>query len=370
MSIQKIFIAHSWNDVGVNIQTKAVAKKLSESIQVLYLTQSRTGNSKLRVNDNLVVAEWPNKRPNTIKDFFFICKKIIRERPDIFIAHFGATNISMIAAWLLRIKYRVCWLHTMAVQFYFDVEDKTTAEKIIKRKKRIYSLATHVIVLNEYGRKDAIKYYSIPGKKIYKIYNGIHSAGFKKVNSGIVKSIRFIGRLDNSKGVDILIKAFAKVYTENKNLLLEIAGKGSEEENLKTITKGERLEDAVKFHGYFNHYAEAEKFISEAYCLVVPSRIDNFPNVILEALSAGVPVIASNAGGVPDMIEDEMEGYLVENENIEAFSAAIKKMTGNPEIRNKMALKARKSYEEKFTLEKHVSNVTGFLNSLKQGCLK
>src|SRR5215831_8266540 len=101
MLIKKVFIAHSWSDVGINMQTKAVAMKLSETIKVVYLTQARIGKSESKVNNNLVVAEWPNKRPNSIKDFFFICKKIIKEKPDAFIAHFGATNVSMIAAWLL-----------------------------------------------------------------------------------------------------------------------------------------------------------------------------------------------------------------------------------------------------------------------------
>src|SRR6266540_2050873 len=146
MPIKKVFIAHSWSDVGVNIQTKAVAKRLSGTTEVLYLSQARVGKPELSVNDKLRVAEWPSKRPNTFKDFFFICKKIIRERPDVFIAHFGATNISMIAAWLLRVKYRICWVHTLTTQYYSDIKDEQIARKTIKRRRRIYALATHLVV--------------------------------------------------------------------------------------------------------------------------------------------------------------------------------------------------------------------------------
>src|SRR4051794_14153909 len=99
--LEKIFIAHSWGDAGVNIQTKAVAKKLSETKKVLFISQSRLRQAELKINDKLNVVEWPNKRPNGLKDLIFICKKIIYERPDVFIVHFGATNISMMAAWLL-----------------------------------------------------------------------------------------------------------------------------------------------------------------------------------------------------------------------------------------------------------------------------
>src|SRR5438067_349233 len=113
MKIKRVFIAHSWSDVGVNIQTKAVAQKLSENAEVVFISQSRLSKPKLQVSDKLSVVEWPNRRPNTLKDLLFICRQILRRKPEIFIAHFGATNISMIAAWLLRVKYRICWIHTL-----------------------------------------------------------------------------------------------------------------------------------------------------------------------------------------------------------------------------------------------------------------
>ena len=365
MNIQKIFITHSWSDVGVNIQTKTVAKKLSESIRVFYLSQARIGKSSAKINDNLIVHEWPNKRPNSIKDFLFICKKIWKEKPGAFVANFGATNISMIAAWLLRVKYRICWLHTMSEQFYIDVKDEHAAKKIIKQKKRIYALATHVVVLNEYGKVDAIKNYSIPEGKISKIYNGINPVNITPGEKKNYKSIRYSGRLDRSKGVDILIRAFAKVYQQDKTVKLEIAGRGDEENKLKELVKSEQLNECVIFHGYFDHYTKALQFIADAYCLVVPSRIDNFPTVILEAFAAGVPVIASNVGGIPDMVQNETEGLLVEKEKVEGLSIAIQKMIDDCVMRNRMGSHAYKTFEEKFSMEKHVENVVEFLESLK-----
>lgn len=365
MTIRKVFITHSWSDVGINIQTKAVAKKLSESIKVLYLSQARIGKRSLRISDNLVVEEWPSKRPNSFKDFFFICKKIIREKPDAFIAHFGASNISMIAAWLLRVKYRICWLHTMSEQFYLDAKDKATAEKIIEQKKRIYALATHVVVLNEYGKNDAIKNYSIAARKIHKIYNGINAFTTDPGEKKNFISIRYSGRLDNSKGVDVLIKAFAEVYQLDKTVKLEIAGRGEEEKNLKSLVREEQLDKAVIFHGYFDRYEKAVQFIADAYCLVVPSRKDNFPTVILEALSTGVPVVASDAGGIPDMIEDGVEGFLVEKDNVGALAAAITKIISDCVMRNAMSIQAKKTFTEKFRMEKHVESVTEFLSRLQ-----
>jgi len=363
MAIKKVFIAHSWSDVGLNIQTKAVTKKLSETVDVLFISQARIGQDKIIVNNRLTVLQWPNKRPNQLEDFLFLIKQIRKKKPEILIVHFGATNICMLAAWLLNVRYRVCWMHTLTRQYYLDTQKTSTAKLAIFFRKIAYRLATHVIVQNEHGTRDAIEGYNINSKKIFKIYNGINASIFEN-NKNVCMSIRYCGRLDNSKGVDILIKAFAKIYQKNKNVVLGIAGKGSEEGNIKAVVREEKLEDVVKFLGFLSEYQAATKFISDAYCLVVPSRTDNFPTVILEALSAGVPVIATRVGGVTEMIEDGKEGYLVESENVEALADAITRMVEDTTRRNRMAQQARITFAEKFSMEKHVENVVSFLNGL------
>ena len=363
MSIRKIFIAHGWSDVGLNFQTKAVARQLSQSKEVFFISQARIGKQQIFEN-RLKIVEWPNKRPNGWKDLFFLLKKIRKEKPDALIVHFGATNICMLGSWLLRVKYRICWIHTLAGQYYLDTSEKA-AKRALFYRKMFYRLATHVIVQNEYGRKDAIEVFKISPKKIFKIYNGINPSNIIVNRMETPKSIRYSGRLDYSKGVDILIKAFAKVYPYDKSLRLEIAGKGAEEENLKALVKAELDDEAVIFHGYFDNYNKAVEFIANAYCLVVPSRIDNFPTVILEAFAAGVPVIACNVGGIPDMLENEKEGFLVETENIEALATGMLKMISDCVSRNSFALQAKITFEEKFRMERHVERVVEFLKELK-----
>ncbi len=363
MNIQKIFIAHSWIDVGLNIQTKAVAKRLSQSKEVLFITQARIGQPQTEISDTLKVVEWPDKRPNKLKDLFFLIKKIRKDKPGALIVHFGATNISMLGAWLCGVKYRICWMHTLTGQYFLDTSDEA-AKRAIFYRKIFYRMATHVIVQNEFGRNDAHKVFKINSKKIFKIYNGIVPSNNIVASAGTQKSIRYSGRLDYSKGIDILIKAFSLVYQKDKTVKLEIAGKGGKETELKALVKSLQLEEVVIFHGYFDHYTKALQFIAEAYCLAVPSRLDNFPTVILEALSFGVPVIASAAGGITDMIENERDGYLVEKENIEALAIAIAKLTNDIVRRDLFSVQAKKTFEEKFTMERHVENVEKFLDGL------
>lgn len=364
MHLGKVFIAHSWSEIGLNIQTRNVAKKLAENGEVVFLTQARIGKPELYINDHLKILEWPNKRPNRLKDLFFLMKKIRQEKPQILIVHFGATNISMLAAWLMRVKHRICWMHTLSTQYYLDSGGKAVADRNFFLRKLAYRLATRIIVQNEYGRKDAKEQYNIKADKIYKIYNGITGTPLAHRLNVQLKSIRYSGRLDRSKGIDILLNAFSKFYEDHKDFKLEIAGKGTEEENLKELIKQYKLEEAVVIHGYLGNYSASIQFISEAYCLVVPSRIDNFPTVILEAMSNAVPVIASDTGGIPDMIEHNKDGLLVEPESAEALAGALKSLAENVELRDRMAVEARKSFAEKFSMDRHVNNVIEFLQML------
>lgn len=364
MKLRKIFIAHSWTDVGVNIQTKAVAKKLSEANKVLFISQARIGSPEIKENQNLTVVEWPNKRPNTIKDFLFICKKILKERPEVFIAHFGSTHISMIAAWLLRVKHRVCWMHTLTRQYYVDTGNAELAAKMVNTRKRIYKLATHVIVLNDFGAKDAREGFRVPDSKIVKIYNGIFPIDRSGKEAKAEKSVRFIGRLDRSKGVDILLAAFEMLISRGVNIRLDLAGKGSDQQMIEDRIKTNKLEGKVTYHGYFTDYKNSRSFIAEAYCLIVSSRIDNFPTVILEALSAGVPVIASNVAGIPEMIEDDKDGFLVDAENVADLADAIERLTVDPSLRRRMSEAALLNFNKKFSMDQHVSNVEQFIHGL------
>ncbi len=369
MTIRKAFIAHSWTDIAINIQTKAVAKRLSEKIPVIYFSQSRIGRNELKITDTLSVVEWPNKRPNTVKDFLFILKKIRREKPDVLIVHFGATNVCMVASWLLRVKHRICWMHTLTDQFYLDSKgNSAVAKTAINRRRYSYWFATHIIVLNEFAKKDAVLGYKIPISKIVKIYNGImpikNSMNLGQTSFSQIKSIIYLGRLDESKGVDILLKAFEILIKNRHDVCLEIGGEGSKELQIKEWVKNHEMESKVIFWGSISNRQDKENFICKAYCMIVPSRIDNFPTVILEGFAAGVPVIASAVGGITDMIEDGKTGMLFEQENVIQLADAMIKIVSDITFRNKIAQQGKDRFNNNFTIERHVNNVIKFLDDL------
>jgi len=210
-------------------------------------------------------------------------------------------------------------------------------------------MATHMLPCSTAAKKDLIHYYRVKESKAFVFPNSLPDIEIRNKSNN--KKIGFLGRLDYSKGVDILIEAFTKVLKEIPDAVLEIAGKGSQETELKKTVASFNIKDRVIFKGAIS-YGEVLNFLSSVNFLVVPSRSDNLPTVALEALSVASPVIGSDAGGIPDIIIDGFNGLLFENENTEDLSKKIIELFGNRERRNLMALNARKTFEEKYCVDK------------------
>ena len=115
-------------------------------------------------------------------------------------------------------------------------------------------------------------------------------------------SIFFIGAISVRKGIKYLIYAVNRMIKEGCNIQLRIAGKGSLREELESYISDNGLKKQVEFLGKIDNSLEE---LSNSDLLVVPSIFDSFPNVILESLHVGTPVIGSKSGGIPDMLEKQ-----------------------------------------------------------------
>jgi glycosyltransferase involved in cell wall biosynthesis len=114
----------------------------------------------------------------------------------------------------------------------------------------------------------------------------------------------YVGRISEEKGVFELPSIYDRVKEEFPHMRLVIAGKGPDEDRLKSL-----LPDA-KFMGWIDHSALPDLY-SAADMLIMPSRFDTFGNVIVEAFACGCPVVSYNTKGPRDIIENEKSGYLV-----------------------------------------------------------
>jgi glycosyltransferase involved in cell wall biosynthesis len=134
-----------------------------------------------------------------------------------------------------------------------------------------------------------------------------------------------VALLDPKKGIDHLLRALARVHAHRQYVVLEIVGDGPEREPLERLAAELGISGIVRFRGVLDK-AGVARAMWEAHAFVLPSLWENLPNVIIEALAAGLPVIATTCGGVPEMIDDPRLGELVAPGDSEALAAALDRM--------------------------------------------
>lgn len=162
----------------------------------------------------------------------------------------------------------------------------------------------------------------------------------------------FLGRVEPFKGVLTLLQA----CKETPDFEIRLAGRGS------LYEKGQRVADAegltkVRFLG-FQTGSDLSRQLGESRFVVLPSECyENCPMVILEAFSAGKPVIASRIGGIPELIDHGTDGLLFEPGNAEELASCMRQLAENPELASEMGKRGRAKMEERFSIETYMQSL-------------
>ncbi|MHB9155914.1 MAG: glycosyltransferase [Endomicrobiales bacterium] len=193
--------------------------------------------------------------------------------------------------------------------------------------RRIWGDARHVIANSEYLARLAGRTSS---RAVPVVPNGYYTEDFYPDESrrpaGHVQLL-FSGRLVHQKGVETLLAALSLL--REKNLRLDIVGSGPLEGALKKTAVELRIDDRVTFNGWVAR-EKILSFYQKAHALVLPSRDEGMPNVITEASACGAAVIGSTAGGIPEVVREGFNGFLVPPDDPRALAAAIGRLTGDP----------------------------------------
>jgi len=161
--------------------------------------------------------------------------------------------------------------------------------------------------------------------------------------------ILFVGSLIPRKGVDILLNAFGKINTIFPEYKLIIIGEGSEKQSLLDLANTLRITDQVSFLGQCSPQVVSE-WMMRSKLFVLPSREEGLGVVLLEACASGTPCIASNTGGIPDVIDSQI-GVLFEAGDSEGLSAGIQSLLTDEEKWNAMSVGARKKIANRYSLQ-------------------
>jgi glycosyltransferase involved in cell wall biosynthesis len=169
----------------------------------------------------------------------------------------------------------------------------------------------------------------------------------------------FAGRINVEKGIETLLEAAAKL----KDLRFVVAGEGPLLEDCKRLVARQQLSN-VEFAGYMKG-AELEGLLRGAGCVVVPSVwYENLPLTILGAFARGVPVVASDRGGNPELVHDGITGHLFEPGKADSLADSLEKTLGDEAARSQMARRARELVIEDYSPEGHYDRLISLYEGL------
>jgi glycosyltransferase involved in cell wall biosynthesis len=209
--------------------------------------------------------------------------------------------------------------------------------------------ASDAIICNsrEVGRF-AVQHYSADPKRIHVVLNGVDVERFrpgKKRDQGIV--VGTAGRIERQKNLEMFLSAAALFGRDRPDATFLVAGDGSLRGHFVRRAAQLGLGDKVRFIGNTN---DMPAFFHQLDQFWLTSDWEGTPNVVLEAMAAGVPVIATRVGGTEEVIRDGIDGFLVAREDFAATCAAAWRLAGNPEEASAVALRARETACNRFSI--------------------
>lgn len=267
-------------------------------------------------------------RKLSVKKFLFL-KKLSRDY-DVVIVHHDDPFLKFyfILLKMLDKKYAVTMVHSC----YGD--ESQNEYRGVKRWvaffifQKCFDVSDKIWFVSKAGKISCLTKYKVEEQRSKIIYNGIspqfiEKGAENKIYSKDFYNIVYIGRLSKEKGVHLLIQAFSKIE-DKYNVRLSIIGEGKEKEELEKLVLKLEMKEKVKFYG---QQLDVGQFLEKASIFVYPSTCQEvFGISIVEAMAYGVPCIANRVGGIPEIIENNKNGFLTDTPTSEKIADLISKV--------------------------------------------
>lgn len=296
-----------------------------------------------------------------IADLVSLCRLIIlftKERPEIVHSHTPKAGLlGMMAAWITRVPVR---MHTVAgLPLLVHGGKKRKLLEFVE--KLTYYCSTNVYP-NSFRMKDIIINLGLCQKEKLKVIgngssNGIDLDYFSKTDEVLTEAEQykkddvftfcFIGRIVKDKGINELISAFIRLYSENKNIRLLLVG--SFEKKLDPVLS--ETEDAINNHEaieFVGFQKDVRPFLLASDALAFPSYREGFPNVVLQAGAMGLPSIVTDINGCNEIIEDGVNGVIIPPKDTDELYNAMKRFVMHNDWVKSMADVAREKIAIKY----------------------
>ncbi|WP_144512361.1 glycosyltransferase family 4 protein [Bacillus sp. FJAT-22090] len=332
---------------GAQVHVRDLAKQLDKDGHTVTIL---SGGSEI-VPEDLVIPTVPFvqskflvRNIHPIKDFIALLdlrQKIKKLRPDIVAIHSSKAGVlGRIACWSLRIP------------FVFTAHGWSFTEGVEKKQQQFYrkiekwtgKISSTVITVCDHDRNLALKHEVLPFAKIKTIHNGVIDTKSTQFQRGMKETVKIlmVARFDKPKKQLELLEALLHVKDLNWHMIF--AGDGSLKQRSAQFVQEKNLSHKVTFLGNHSNISE---LLNEADIFVLTSSWEGLPLSILEAMAHGLPIIASNVGGVKEAVRDWKNGFLIHENLSEQLSILIEDAL----LREKMGEKSREIYEASFTFD-------------------
>ncbi len=282
---------------------------------------------------------------------FKLAGLLSRIKPDIVHTHSVQSDfVGHLVCVLRKFKNRVTTQHRA-----FHPKQKTLFYRLART---LTHRSAKVIAVSSYCRQYLVNELGYQFDNIRVVHNGIDLSKFVPKNyygkkDKFVK-IGTLGRLHTSKGLPTLIKAISRIAAEI-DVRCTIPGSGELERDLKKMVGDYNLNDKVKFLGPLNE-EEKIRYLLDLDIFVQPSYWEAFGIAILEAMAVGLPVIASDLDGIPELVIDRKSGLLVRPKDEKKLAQALIVLSKDPQLRRELGVNARK-HATQFSVQKTVSHL-------------
>ena len=257
------------------------------------------------------------------------------------------------------------------VERWFDVNpiQLSVYKKIQRKTEKTFD---HFICVSDYLADHLIRQHGLDRTKINTIYNGVDLGYFEEtpdcsriknefLQRGEQILIGAVGRLVAEKGLKYLLTAIPNVLKRFSEARLLLVGDGPLRKDLEKIVIDLDLTGKVTFVGF---RSDIKDILSSLDILVLPSLLEGFPMIILEAMAMATPIVASDIPGIREQIIDGESGILVPTKDSNALASAITRILENKQAARRIGLKAKKTVDEKFSIERMVAETESLYLSL------
>jgi glycosyltransferase involved in cell wall biosynthesis len=332
---------------GAEKQLATLAPLLEErDVKISILTRRHPGLSRFEFIDGVPVYRLPMLKTKVLNSLMFtsfalpVLKKL---RPDVIHAH-GLLSPTTTAVFAKQFLGTPVVSKPLRGGILGDLKRLTSSSLGRRRFKMIQShVDTFITISSEI--KDELVCQGVAPERCIFIPNGVKLEKFHPVHREQKRLLRkelrlpdgllviFIGRLEKEKRVDHLIQIWPQVQQRRPDTSLLILGRGSQAEKLK-----EMAGNGIVFGGSVDNVAP---YLQTADLFVLPSVAEGLSNSLLEALAAGVPVLATPTGGTTDIVRHKTSGWLIQNFNAPSLLEDILAFLGDPQLMERCALEGR-----------------------------